>query len=317
MLLGSIDRTPPPFFRQGLSALTKLALCSALAVFLMVADVRFKLTQPLRALLATALHPVQRTLLAPVELSESAFEYVAGLEAAIANESAARRALADQALRVNRVDQLQAENARLRALLDLRAGLQVRSQAAEVLYESTDPYSRKVVVDRGLAQGIVAGSPVISEAGVIGQVTRVYPLSSEVTLLTDKDAAVPVLNARTQARSAAYGSATGDALELRFMAGNADVQVGDLLQTSGVDGVYPPGLPVATVVTIDRKVDSGFAKILLAPAALPDGVRHVLVLEPIGLQLPPRPEAAAEAASSASAPASAASGGHTRKAARR
>ena len=317
MLLGSIDRTPPPFFRQGLSALTKLALCSALAVFLMVADVRFKLTQPLRALLATALHPVQRTLLAPVELSESAFEYVAGLEAAIANESAARRALADQALRVNRVDQLQAENARLRALLDVRAGLQVRSQAAEVLYESTDPYSRKVVVDRGLAQGIVAGSPVISEAGVIGQVTRVYPLSSEVTLLTDKDAAVPVLNARTQARSAAYGSATGDALELRFMAGNADVQVGDLLQTSGVDGVYPPGLPVAKVVTIDRKVDSGFAKILLAPAALPDGVRHVLVLEPIGLQLPPRPEAAAEAASSASAPASAASGGHTRKAARR
>ena len=241
MLLGSIDRTPPPFFRQGLSALTKLALCSALAVFLMAADVRFKLTQPLRALLATALHPVQRTLLAPVELSELAFEYVAGLETAIANESAARRALADQALRVNRVDQLQTENARLRALLELRAGLAVRSQAAEVLYESTDPYSRKVVVDRGLAQGIAAGSPVISEAGVIGQVTRVYPLSSEVTLLTDKDAAVPVLNARTQARSAAYGSTTGDALELRFMAGNADVQVGDLLQTSGVDGVYPPG----------------------------------------------------------------------------
>ena len=317
MLLGSIDRTPPPFFRQGLSALTKLALCSALAVFLMVADVRFKLTQPLRALLATALHPVQRTLLAPVELSELAFEYVAGLETAIANESAARRALADQALRVNRVDQLQTENARLRALLELRAGLAVRSQAAEVLYESTDPYSRKVVVDRGLAQGIAAGSPVISEAGVIGQVTRVYPLSSEVTLLTDKDAAVPVLNARTQARSAAYGSTTGDALELRFMAGNADVQVGDLLQTSGVDGVYPPGLPVAKVVTIDRKVDSGFAKILLAPAALPDGVRHVLVLEPIGLQLPPRPESAAEAASSASAPASAASVGHTKKAARR
>ena len=259
MLLGSIDRTPPPFFRQGLSALTKLALCSALAVFLMVADVRFKLTQPLRALLATALHPVQRTLLAPVELSESAFQYAAGLETAIANESAARRALADQALRVNRVDQLQAENARLRALLELRAGLTVRSQAGEVLYESTDPYSRKVVVDRGLAQGLAAGSPVISEAGVIGQVTRVYPLSSEVTLLTDKDAAVPVLNARTQARSAAYGSATGDALELRFMAGNADVQVGDLLQTSGVDGVYPPGLPVAKVVTIDRKVDSGFA----------------------------------------------------------
>ncbi len=312
MLLGSIDRTPPPFFRQGLSALTKLALCSALAVFLMVADVRFKLTQPLRTLLATALHPVQRTLLAPVEGIESTFQYVAGLETAIANESAARRALASQALRVNQVDQLQAENARLRALLDVRSGLQVRSQAAEVLYESTDPYSRKVVVDKGLAQGIAAGSPVICEAGVIGQVTRVYPLSSEVTLLTDKDAAVPVLNVRTQARSAAFGLTTGDALELRFMAGNADVQVGDLLQTSGVDGVYPPGLPVAKVMSIDRKVDSGFARIVLAPAAPTGGVRHVLVLEPIGLQLPPHPESV-----DAATPASAASASHSKKAQRR
>jgi rod shape-determining protein MreC len=312
MLLGSIDRTPPPFFRQGLSALTKLALCSALAVFLMVADVRFKLTQPLRALLATVLHPVQRSLLAPVEGIESTFQYMAGLETAIANESAARRALASQALRVNQVDQLQAENARLRALLDVRSSLQVRSQAAEVLYESTDPYSRKVVVDKGLAQGIAAGSPVICEAGVIGQVTRVYPLSSEVTLLTDKDAAVPVLNARTQARSAAFGLATGDALELRFMAGDADVQVGDLLQTSGVDGVYPPGLPVAKVMSIDRKVDSGFARIVLAPAAPTGGVRHVLVLEPIGLQLPPHSESV-----DAATPASAASASHSKKAPRR
>ena len=312
MLLGSIDRTPPPFFRQGLSALTKLALCSALAVFLMVADVRFKLTQPLRALLATVLHPIQRSLLAPVEGIESTFQYMAGLETAIANESAARRALASQALRVNQVDQLQAENARLRALLDVRSSLQVRSQAAEVLYESTDPYSRKVVVDKGLAQGIAAGSPVICEAGVIGQVTRVYPLSSEVTLLTDKDAAVPVLNARTQARSAAFGLATGDALELRFMAGDADVQVGDLLQTSGVDGVYPPGLPVAKVMSIDRKVDSGFARIVLAPAAPTGGVRHVLVLEPIGLQLPPHSESV-----DAATPASAASASHSKKAPRR
>lgn len=313
MALATIDRTPPPFFRQGPSALTKLALCSALAVFLMVADTRFALTQPLRALLATALHPIQRTLLAPVDWWGQAVDYATGLQHAIAAESAARRDLAAQAVQVARANQLSAENERLRALLDLRAGLTVRSQAAEVLYESTDPYSRKVVIDRGLAQGIVAGSPVVSDAGVIGQVTRAYPLSSEVTLLTDKDAAVPVLNARTMARSAAFGSATGDALELRFMAGNADVQVGDLLQTSGVDGVYPPGLPVAKVVTVDRKVDSGFAKILLAPVAVPDGVRHVLVLEPIGLQLPPRPEPAAEAPK----PAASAASAPTKKGARR
>ena len=112
-----------------------------------------------------------------------------------------------------------------------------------------------------------------------------------MTLLTDRDAAIPVLNTRSGARSAAFGGSASGLLEMRFMAGNADVQVGDLLTTSGVDGVYPPGLAVAAVQAVDRKVDSGFARIALKPAASPDGVRHVLVLEPIGVQLPPRPEA--------------------------
>jgi rod shape-determining protein MreC len=293
---GTIDRTPPPIFRQGLSALTKLALCSALAVFLMVADARFELTQPLRALLATALHPVQRALLVPVALWERTDDYAGGLQAALASEAAARRALAVQAERAIRVEQLLSENERLRALLDLRASFTVKSQAAEVLYESTDPYSRKVVIDRGQTQGLVVGSPVITEAGVIGQLTRLYPLSSEVTLLVDKDAAVPVLNVRTGSRSVALGSTSGDGLELRFMAGNADVQVGDELRTSGLDGVYPPGLPVARVVDVDRKSQAGFARIRLLPVASPDAVRHVLVLEPIGLQQPPPipPEAATE-----------------------
>lgn len=294
MPLGTIDRTPPPFFRQGLSALTKLMLFSAFAVFLMVADARFALTQPLRAGLATALHPVQRGLLAVVNLWERTDDYAGGLQAALAAEAKARQALTLQSERASRVEQLLSENQRLRALLELREPLSVRSRAAEVVYESTDPYSRKVVIDRGQTQGLVAGSPVITEAGVIGQLTRVYPLSSEVTLLTDKDAAVPVLNARSGSRSVAFGSASGDSLELRFMAGNADVLVGDVLQTSGLDGVYPPGLPVARVVAIDRKVDAGFAKIRLQPMAAPDAVRHVLVLEPTGLQQPPRLEAPAD-----------------------
>ena len=131
--------------------------------------------------------------------------------------------------------------------------------------------------------------------GVLGQVTRVFPLSSQVTLLIDKDAAIPVLNARTQARSAAFGGAGGDAMELRYMAANADVQVGDELTTSGVDGVYPPGLPVARVTAVERRAESGFARILLAPSASSDGVRHVLVLEPLAQQLPPREDAAVRA----------------------
>ncbi len=297
MSIGTIDRTPPPFFRQGPSALSKLILCSALALFLMVADARFSVAAQLRALLATALYYPQQVLLMPVQALGVAGDYALGLRNARAAEEAARLALARQAERASRVEPLLAENARLRGLLDLRPGLSVRAQAAQVLYEASDPYSRKVIIDRGAMQGIVPGSAVINDAGVLGQVTRVFPLSAEVTLLTDKDAAIPVLNTRSQARSAAFGSAAvpGGGMEMRFMAGNADVQVGDVLSTSGVDGVYPPGLPVARVSSVDRKLDSGFARIVLTPAAQPDGVRHVMVLEPVGLQLPARPDPVADA----------------------
>ena len=283
---------PPPFFRQGPSALTKLSFCSALAIFLMVADTRLKITQPLRTVVATVLNPFERSLRMPVDGLNGASDYLMGLQRALSSETAARSQLARQAERASRVEQLQAENNRLRALLELRPALTVRSQPAEVLYDAPDPYSRKVILDRGSTQGIALASPVIDEAGVLGQVTRVYPLSSEVTLLTDKEAAIPVLNTRSQARSAAFGTAIGSGLELRFMAGNADVQVGDVLHTSGVDGIYPPGLAVAKVTAVDRKVDTGFARIALAPVASADGVRHVLVLDPIGLQMPPKPEAA-------------------------
>lgn len=308
MDIGTIDRTPPPFFRQGLSALTKLILCSALALFLMVADNRLTLTRQLRAAIATALYYPQQVLLVPVQAIAGAAGYAIGLKQALADEEAARRELTRQSERSLRVEQLLQENARLRALLELRPTLNVRSLAAQVLYEASDPYSRKVVIDRGASSGIVLASPVINEGGVLGQVTRVFPLSAEVTLLIDKDAAIPVLNTRTQARSAAFGSAAvvGGALEMRFMAGNADVQVGDSLTTSGVDGVYPPGLPVAKVASVDRKVDSGFARIVLLPVAHPDGVRHVLVLEPVGVQMPGRAEAAAaDEARAASAAAAA------------
>jgi rod shape-determining protein MreC len=292
MSLGTLDRSPPPFFRQGPSALTRLSVFAALSLFFMVADTRFQITQPVRAALATALHPVERALLMPVDALQGGSAYLMGLQRAVSNEETARRDLARQAERALQVDRLEAENLRLRALLDLRPGLQVKSQAAQVLYEASDPFSRKVIIDRGATQGILPASPVINEAGVLGQVTRVYPLSSEVTLLVDKDAAIPVLNTRSQVRSAAFGGAAS--LELRFIAGNADVQVGDTLTTSGVDGVYPPGLPVGKVESVDRKIDSGFARIGVRPAAQADGVRHVLVLEPTGVQMPPRPELAAD-----------------------
>ena len=299
MPLGTLDRDPPPFFRQGPSALSKLAVCSALALFLMVADARFKMMQPMRVMLATALYPVQWLALQPVVLVQATATYFTTVASAESAQEEARRKLSLQSLRANQVEQLELENLRLRKLLDLSPRLTAPAKAAQVLYDAADPFTRKVVINKGLMHQLTLGSPVLDELGVIGQVTRVYPAMSEVTLITDRDHAIPVLNARTGARGVAFGdtSTHADALELRYMAANADVAVGDLLTTSGVDGVYPPGLPVARVEKIERQVDAVFARIYCVPLAMVSGTTHVLVLEPLSDQLPARPAAESRAAS--------------------
>jgi rod shape-determining protein MreC len=289
--LGTLDRTPPTFFRQGQSALSKLMLFSALALFLMVADIRFKLTAPIRMAVATALHPLQWLVMRPLEMVRGGSAYFGSLRDAQQAEEAAKKRLALQAQRSAQVEQLGLENQRLRKLLALRETMVTPAQAAEVMYDAADPFTRRVMVDKGSVNGIKPGSPVIDDAGVLGQVTRVYPLSSEVTLLIDRDHTIPVLNTRTGARSVVYGdpSQHGGTLELRFMAGNADVQQGDILSTSGVDGVYPPGIPVARVERVERRADSAFAKIYCQPLANILGAKHVMLLDPYAVQivLPP------------------------------
>ena len=239
MPLGTLDGTPPPFFRQGPSALSKLTFFSALALFLMVADARFHVAQPLRAAVATVLYPVQWLALRPVLWAQGSNKYFESLSTSQASEEAAHRKLDLQSQRANQVEQLVLENSRLRQLLSLRERVTTPSQAAQVLYDAADPYTRKVIIDRGSLNGVLAGSPVLDETGVLGQVTRVYPMVSEVTLVTDRDQAIPVLNTRTGARGVAFGDPAlrANGLELHFMSTNADVQVGDLLSTSGVDGV--------------------------------------------------------------------------------
>ena len=291
MPLGTLDRTPPPFFKQGPSALSKLVFFSALAVFLMVADLRFALVKPFRSLLATAIYPVQWLVIQPVQGAHQVSAYFESLEQAQENAATSEKKLTELAAQALQVEQLDLENQRLRSVLDLRDRLSAVSTAAQVLYDAADPYTRKIIIDKGLAHGIVAGSPVLDESGVLGQVTRVHPLVSEVTLLTDRDQAIPVLNTRTAVRSVAYGQSgpSGTELELRFMAGNADVQEGDLLSTSGIDGVYPPGLPVARVTHVERRAESAFARILCMPSAQINSTSHVLVLTPAGALLPPAP----------------------------
>ena len=294
MFLGTIDRSPPPFFKQGVSAFSKLLLFSAMALFLMVADSRFYVTQPLRAALATVLYPVQWLAMQPVRALRAAGDYFITLESAKTESQEASTKLLAQALRASQVEQLTLENKRLRTLLDLREQLQVEGIAAEVLYDAADPYTRKVIISKGTASGISLGSPVIDESGVLGQVTLVHPLVSEVTLIIDRDLAIPVLNVRTGVRSLAFGDAAGGGgLELRFMGSNTDVLQGDLLTTSGVDGVYPPGLPVARIDRIERRAETAFARIHCIPLALVSGVRHVVVLKPQSSQIATRPPEAA------------------------
>jgi rod shape-determining protein MreC len=312
MPLGTLERDAPSLFRQGPSALSRLVFFCALALFLMVADARFGLTQPLRAAVSAVLQPLQWLALQPVQAVRQAADYVESRNTAQQVEAAAKRLLVQQSLKANQVDQLMLENQRLRDLLALRQRVDTPARAAEVLYDAPDPYTRRVVIDQGLTQGIEPGSPVLDESGVLGQVTRVHPFLSEVTLLVDRDQAIPVLNTRTGVRSVAYGDPTGPAgggLELRFTPTSADVQEGDLLTTSGVDGVYPPGLPVAKVDRVERRVDSAFARIHGAPLAQTQGARHVLVLKPGAAELPQRP--------ASHLPATAASGAAGKKGARK
>lgn len=282
MPLGTVDRTPPPFFKQGTPALTKLLVLSALAIVLMVVDTRLRWAQPIRTGIATVLYPVQWLALQPVRAVQGAGQHFASLETAQREATEAREQLAQQAQRAGLVEHLAQENRELRRLLDLRERSLPAAQGAEILYALPDPYVPAVVIDRGTVQGIRGGAPVMDGYGVLGQVTRVYPTTSEVTLLVHRQQAIPVLNTRTGERFLAYGNGQLDdpALVLRFVPERTPTEVGDALVTSGIDGLYPPGLPVGTVTAVTPQSGSGFAQVVAQPAARMRDALHVLVVQP-------------------------------------
>ncbi len=292
MSFGSIDGRAPPLFKQGLSALSKLVIMLMLSVFLMAVDNRFRLTKGVRATIATVLRPLTIISTLPVAFAQYSWGHLEELHRLQRSEQQAHQQLLMQSQRANQVELLGVENARLRQLLDLKPTIPTPSQAAEVLHDAADPFSRKIIINKGSTSGVLLGSPVIDEAGVLGQVVRVFPLSSEVALLIDKEQTTPVLNTRTGTRSVAYGnpSVHGDVLELRFISGNADVLVGDVLTTSDIDGVYPTALMVAKIEKIERRADSAFARIICKPKANVWGAKHVLVLQPLAsFSVPPLP----------------------------
>jgi len=253
-------------------------------------------------------------------------EYTQSSTALATDNRNLRESAVAQAQQSLRASQLEAENRNLRTLLNLKQHAVVPTVAAEVLYEARDPYTQRIVIDRGTKDGVRAGYPVIDDRGVVGQVTRASLFESQVTLLTDKDQAIPVEVVRNGIRSVAFGGARPGALDLRFMAASADLQQGDLLVTSGLDGVYPAGLPVARIAQIERKADTAFSRVVCEPVAGIRSNRHLLIVKydsgfppPTDLAPPPAPkgknaareareekERAARAAAEANLPAPAA-----------
>jgi rod shape-determining protein MreC len=286
-----MDHTPPPFFKRGPAPLVRLFFFASLSLALLVIDARFRYAEGLRAWLALAAYPLQRAATAPVDLVSAVGSFFS-TQASLVEENERLRAKAlAYSHDAQRFEAAQAETEQLRRLIGAQERLEVRVIPAEVLYNGRDPYSHKLFIDRGAKHGVRPGSPVTDEAGVVGQVTRVHPLVSEVTLATDRDQAIPVQVVRNGLRAVAFGGGVTGQLELRFMAANADIQTNDRLVTSGIDGTYPAGIPVASVLRIERDAENAFARVVCRPAAGVDRGRFVLVLTDENAR-PERPEEA-------------------------
>ena len=284
-----MEHTPPPFFNRGPAPLVRLAFFASLSLALLVLDARFRYTESLRGVLAIVVYPLQVIATAPIELGEGVAGYFSNQSQLIEENEQLRAKALGYARDAQRYEAAEAEAAQLRRLIGATERLGVRAQPAEVLYAGRDPYAQKVFIDRGATQNVRPGSPVADEAGIVGQVTRVHPLVSEVTLITDRDQATPVQVVRNGLRAVAFGGGASGMLELRFMAAIAEIQEGDRLVTSGIDGTYPPNLPVATVVRVERDPEQGFAHVVCKPTAGVDRGRFLLVLSDDAVR-PPRPE---------------------------
>ncbi len=270
-----VGHQPPPFFKRGPAPLARLVFFVAISLTLVVVDLRFRTLEWARLALATVTYPLQRAGFLPVDMLNDFGGYFSSISTLQQDNAELRQRQLATANLLLRQEHLELENQRLRALLDMKDRQPAEGRVAEILYAARDPFSRRVIIDKGINDRIVAGQAVIDDIGVVGQVTRVFPLTSEVTLLTDKDQAIPVQVMRNGLRAVLAGAGAGS-LELRFLAANAEIQEGDQLVTSGLDGIYLPGLPVAKVARVERDTAFGFARIVCEPLA---GIeRHGMVL---------------------------------------
>ena len=287
--MAGTDHAPPPFFKRGPAPLALLTFYIAISLALFVVDLRLRSIDLLRQSIALVTDPMQRAAQTPGSVVDHAGGYLRGLHNLLDENARLKQAQLQLAPNLLRLEHLESENERLRKLLAVTEREKANGAVARIMYTARDPFSRRIIIDKGQQSGIIAGQPAIDEAGVVGQVTRVFPFSAEVTLITDKDQVVPIQVVRSGQRSVVFGLGSGQ-LELRYIPANADIKEGDLLVTSGLDGVYLPGFPVARVISIERENSYAFARIRCVPVAAVENFGEVLVLSPRQLQPPAPPE---------------------------
>jgi rod shape-determining protein MreC len=284
-----MEYSPPPLFKQGAPARVKVVFFALISIVLLAADARLSSLAMIRQVVGTALYPLQMAAMLPRDAAYAIGDYFSSLSGLQKEIKDMKRQQVANALTLQQAQQLNVENARLRLLFEVRERMPVKSVLSEILYDARDAFTRKIVLDRGSQNGVTPGQPVIDDIGVVGQVTRVFPFSSEVTLLTDKDQAIPVQVVRNGLRSVVYGRGQSGLLDVRFMPANADIKVGDQLVTSGIDGVYPAGLAVAKVIQVENNAAGTFGRIVCQPLAGTDRNKQLLILL-TERNIQPRPE---------------------------
>jgi len=274
-------KTAPQFFRHGPGPFARLFVFAFLSCLLIAEDSRFKYFPELRQTIGVVIFPFQKIAYIPANIYDQIGEFIASFYLLEENIKLRQQYLENRE-QLLKLHSLEAENIQLRKLLVAVQKIETRTKAkavlAEILYTPRDPFNHKITLNKGSQHHIQPGQAVIDDKGVVGQITQVYPWSSEVTLLTDKDHSVPVQVVRNSLRSVISGTGKNNELELRYLSVNTDIQPDDLLVTSGIGGVYPPGIPVAAVLKIERNPTDDFAQIISTPIAGVDRNRQVLIL---------------------------------------
>ena len=250
------------------------------SIALMVLDNRNQAMQSIRSLLTTAVYPLRVLIDTPTSIGHWLGESMSTRDTLQSENRQLNDRILVQNARLQRMAALEAENARLRALLDSTAKVGDRVLIAEIMSVDMNPFRHKIVVNKGSSDDVYAGQELIDAQGVVGQIIRDQVYSAEALLITDVDHALPVELLRNQLRTIAMGTGDMERLSLPFLPRNADVIEGDLLVTSGLGGTFPPGYPVGTIAEVTSEAGERFLRIIATPAARLNRIREVLLIWP-------------------------------------